>query len=127
MLVGMGNLLGTQRSHGYGFRQNFIPSMGMRFLANAFFLCRYGSGKLIPNKFLPIAISRVRCLLRPRLVVGGVLCYEGVYPRVSALDGAPRVDGANEHREPCKGIGALLMRSGAPSGSLKPHGNHMAA
>jgi hypothetical protein len=37
MLVGMGNLLGTRCPHGYGFGQKFIPSMGMRFLADTFF------------------------------------------------------------------------------------------
>jgi hypothetical protein len=57
MLVGMGNPLGTRNPHGYGFGQNFIPVMGMGFLASVFFLCGYGFGQIIPSAFLPIAIS----------------------------------------------------------------------
>jgi hypothetical protein len=37
MLVGMRNSLGTRNPHGYGFGQNFIPVMGMGFLADVFF------------------------------------------------------------------------------------------
>jgi hypothetical protein len=37
MLVGMGNSLGTRNPHGHGFGQNFIPVMGMGFLAGVFF------------------------------------------------------------------------------------------
>jgi hypothetical protein len=37
MLVGMRNLLGTRNPHEYGFGQNFIPVMGMNFLAGVFF------------------------------------------------------------------------------------------
>jgi hypothetical protein len=37
VLVGMGNPLGTRNPHGYGFGQNFIPVMGMGFLAGVFF------------------------------------------------------------------------------------------
>jgi hypothetical protein len=40
MLVGMENPLGTQNPHGYGFGQNFIPVMGMGFLAGVFFSSR---------------------------------------------------------------------------------------
>jgi hypothetical protein len=57
MLVGMGNPLGTRNPHGYGFEQNFIPVMGMGFLADIFFLHGYGFGQVIPSGFLPIAIS----------------------------------------------------------------------
>jgi hypothetical protein len=57
MLVGMGNPLGTRNPHGYGFGQNFIPVMGMGFLAGVFFLRGYGFGQVIPSGFLPIAIS----------------------------------------------------------------------
>jgi hypothetical protein len=57
MLVGMGNPLGTQNPHGYGFGQSFIPVMGMGFLAGVFFLRGYGFGQVIPSGFLPIAIS----------------------------------------------------------------------
>jgi hypothetical protein len=57
MLVGMGNQLGTLNPHGYGFGQNFIPVMGMGFLAGVFFIRGYGFGQVIPNGFLPIAIS----------------------------------------------------------------------
>jgi hypothetical protein len=57
MLVGMGNPLGTRNPHGYGFGQNLIPVMGMGFLASVFFLRGYGFGQVIPNGFLPIAIS----------------------------------------------------------------------
>jgi hypothetical protein len=38
--VGMGNPLGTRNPHGYGFGQNFIPVMGMGFLAGVFFSSR---------------------------------------------------------------------------------------
>ena len=47
MLVGMENPLGTRNPHGYGFKQNFIPVMGMGFLAGVFFLRGYGFG--VPN------------------------------------------------------------------------------
>jgi hypothetical protein len=57
MLVGMGNPLGTRNPHGYGFGKNFIPVMGMGFLAGVFFLRGYGFGQVIPSGFLPIAIS----------------------------------------------------------------------
>jgi hypothetical protein len=74
MLVGMGNPLGTRNPHGYGFRQNFIPVMGMGFLAGVFFLRGYGFGQVIPSGFLPIAISSVpmlwRALCSSRLVRG---------------------------------------------------------
>jgi hypothetical protein len=53
MLVGMGNPLGTRNPHGYGFGQNFIPVMGMSFLADVFFLRGYEFGQVIPNGFLP--------------------------------------------------------------------------
>ena len=42
MLVGMENPLGTRNPHGYGFGQNFIPVMGMSFLAGVFFLRGHG-------------------------------------------------------------------------------------
>jgi hypothetical protein len=58
MLVGMGNPLVTRNLHGYGLGQNFIPVMGMGFLAGVFFLHGYGFKQVIPNGFLPIAISR---------------------------------------------------------------------
>jgi hypothetical protein len=58
MLVGMGNPLGTQNPHGYGFGQNFIPVMGMDFLAGVFFLRGYGFGQVISSGFLPIVISK---------------------------------------------------------------------
>jgi hypothetical protein len=57
MLVGMGNPLGTRNPHGFGFGQNFIPVMGIGFLAGVFFIRGYGFGQVIPNGFLPIAIS----------------------------------------------------------------------
>jgi hypothetical protein len=57
MFVGMGNPLGTRNPHGYGFGQNFIPVMGMDFLAGVFFLHGYRFGQVIPSGFLPIAIS----------------------------------------------------------------------
>jgi hypothetical protein len=57
MLVGMGNPLGTRNPHGYGFGQNFIPVMGMGFLADVFFLRGYGFGQVIPSVFLPVTIS----------------------------------------------------------------------
>jgi hypothetical protein len=64
MLVGMGNLLGTRNPHGYGFGQNFnfIPVMGMSFLAGVFFLRGYGFSQVIPSGFLPVAISNLGCL-----------------------------------------------------------------
>jgi hypothetical protein len=55
---GYGKPVGTQNPHGYGFGQNFIPIMGMSFLAGIFFLRGYGFGQVIPSGFLPIAISR---------------------------------------------------------------------
>jgi hypothetical protein len=58
MLMGMGNPLGTRNPHGYGFGQNFIPVMGMSFLADVFFLRGYEFGQVITNEFLPIVISR---------------------------------------------------------------------
>jgi hypothetical protein len=58
MLVRMGNPLGTQNPHGHGFGKNFIPIMGMGFLAGIFFLRGYGFGQVIPRGVLPIAISR---------------------------------------------------------------------
>jgi hypothetical protein len=61
MLVGMGNPLGNP--HGYGFGQNFIPVMGMGFLAGIFFLRGYGFGQVIPSGFLPVAISISRVKL----------------------------------------------------------------
>jgi hypothetical protein len=57
MLVGMGNPLGTRNPHGYEFGQNFIPVMGMSFLAGIFFLRRYGFRQVIPNGFLAVTIS----------------------------------------------------------------------
>jgi hypothetical protein len=54
----MGNPLGTRNPHGYGFGKNFIPIMGMGFLAGVIFLCPYGFGQVIPSGFLPIAIYR---------------------------------------------------------------------
>jgi hypothetical protein len=57
MFVGMGNPLGTRNLHGYGFGKNFIPVMGMGFLAGVFFLRGYEFGQVIPNGFLPVAIS----------------------------------------------------------------------
>jgi hypothetical protein len=58
MLVGIGNPLGTRNPHGYGFGQNFIPVMGMSFLACVFFLRGYGFRQVKPSGFLSIAISR---------------------------------------------------------------------
>jgi hypothetical protein len=57
MLVGMRDPLGTKNLHGHGFGQNFICVMGMSFLAGVFFLRGYDFGQVIPNGFLPIAIS----------------------------------------------------------------------
>jgi hypothetical protein len=57
MLVGMGNPLGTQNPHEYGFGQNFISVIGMSFLAGVFFLRGYGFRQVISSEFLPIAIS----------------------------------------------------------------------
>jgi hypothetical protein len=57
MLVGMENPLGTRNPHEYGFGQNFIPVMGMGFLAGVNFIRGYGFGQVIPSGFLPIAIS----------------------------------------------------------------------
>jgi hypothetical protein len=62
MLVGMGHPLGIRNPHGYGFGPNFIPVMGMGFLASVVFLRGYGFEQVIPNGFLPIAISRRACL-----------------------------------------------------------------
>jgi hypothetical protein len=42
VLVGIGNPLGTRNLYGYGFGQNFIPVMGMDFLADVFFIRGYG-------------------------------------------------------------------------------------
>jgi hypothetical protein len=56
-LVSMGNPLSTRNPHGYGFGQNFIPVMGMSFLADIFFFRRYEFGQIIPSGFLPIVIS----------------------------------------------------------------------
>jgi hypothetical protein len=58
MLVGMENPLGTRNPHEYEFGQNFIPIMGMSFLADIFFLRGYKFGQVIPSRFLPVAISR---------------------------------------------------------------------
>jgi hypothetical protein len=55
MLVDMGNPLGTRNLHGYGFGNNFIPVMGMGFLAGVFFLRGYGFGQVIPSGFLPLS------------------------------------------------------------------------
>jgi hypothetical protein len=80
MLVGMGNPLGTRNPHGYGFGQNFIPVMGMGFLADVFFLRGYGFGQVIPSGFLPIAISRPAytvCNLAPYLGVLTVIHITG--------------------------------------------------
>jgi hypothetical protein len=41
--------------------QNFIPVMGMSFLAGVFFLRGYEFGQVIPSGFLPIAISTHWC------------------------------------------------------------------
>jgi hypothetical protein len=57
MLVGMGNLLGTRNPHGYEFGQYFIPVMGISFLAGVFFLHEYRFVQVMPNGFLPVAIS----------------------------------------------------------------------
>jgi hypothetical protein len=57
MLVGIRNPLGIQNPHGHGFGQNFVPVMGMGFLAAVFFLRGYGFGQVIPNEFLSIPIS----------------------------------------------------------------------
>jgi hypothetical protein len=54
MLVGMGNPLGTRNPHGYEFGQNFIPVMGMSFLADIFFLRGYEFGLVILSGFLPL-------------------------------------------------------------------------
>jgi hypothetical protein len=59
----MGNPLGTQNPHGYGFGQNFIPVMGMSFLASVFFLRGYGFRQVIPNEFLLVAISNRKAAL----------------------------------------------------------------
>jgi hypothetical protein len=68
MLVGMGNPLGTRNPHGYEFGQNFIPVMGMSFLAGVFFLRGYGFGQVIPSGFLPIAISSPTLIQRPEFL-----------------------------------------------------------
>jgi hypothetical protein len=57
MLVGMGNPFDTRNSHEYEFGQNFILVIGMCFLAGVFFIRGYRFGQVIPNRFLPIAIS----------------------------------------------------------------------
>jgi hypothetical protein len=54
MLVGMETPLGTRNPHGYGFGQNFIPIMGIDFLASVFFLRGYGFGQVIPAGFYPL-------------------------------------------------------------------------
>jgi hypothetical protein len=41
---------------GMSLGKNFIPVMGMEFLASVFFLRGYGFGQVIPSGFLPIAI-----------------------------------------------------------------------
>jgi hypothetical protein len=88
MLVGMGNPLGTRNSHGHVFGQNFIPVMGMSFLAGLFFLCGYGFGQVIPSRFLPIAISRRAVAsdeLLPRACcgLGRVVALDESWPRTS--------------------------------------------
>jgi hypothetical protein len=60
MLVGMGNPLGTRNPHGYEFEQNFIPVIGIGFLASVFFLRGYEFGQVIPNGFLPIHLLTSR-------------------------------------------------------------------
>jgi hypothetical protein len=55
---GYGKPVGYRNPYGYGFGQNFIPVMGMGFLAGVFFLREYGFGQVIPSGFLPIVISR---------------------------------------------------------------------
>jgi hypothetical protein len=45
MLVGMENPLGIRNPHGYEFEQNFIPVMGMSFLAGVFFFAGMSLGK----------------------------------------------------------------------------------
>jgi hypothetical protein len=57
MLVGMGNPLDTRNPHEYEFGQKFIPVMSMGFLAGVCFLRGYEFEQVIPNEFLPIAIS----------------------------------------------------------------------
>jgi hypothetical protein len=59
MLVGMGNPLGIRNPHGYEFGQNFIAVISISFLADIFFLCGYGFEQVIPNEFLPVAISNM--------------------------------------------------------------------
>jgi hypothetical protein len=57
MLVGMRNPLDTRNPHVYRFGQNFIPVMGMSFLADVIFFRGYEFGQIIPNRFLPVVIS----------------------------------------------------------------------
>jgi hypothetical protein len=45
MLVGMGNSLGIRNPYGYEFGQNFIPVMGIGFLADVFFFADTGLDK----------------------------------------------------------------------------------
>ena len=59
MLVGMENPLGTRNHHGYEFEQNFIPVMGMSFFSGHIFFRGYKFGQIIPNDFLPVAISKL--------------------------------------------------------------------
>jgi hypothetical protein len=95
MLVGMRNPLGTRNPHGYGFRQNFIPVIGMSFLADIFFLRGYRFGQVIPSEFLPVAISKFNTAVafaterQPPSLVGvlprrGSLYKERTRPRCSA-------------------------------------------
>jgi hypothetical protein len=83
MLVGMGNPLGTRNPHGYGFGQNFIPVMGMGFLAGIFFLRGYGFGQVIPSGFLPIAISNCKRQRQDNPTLGGTV-------RICSSEGAPQ-------------------------------------
>jgi hypothetical protein len=69
MLVGIGNPLGIRNPHGYGFGQNFIPVMGMGFLAGVFFLRGYGFGQVIPSGFIPVAISMYTYVLDDKCFV----------------------------------------------------------
>jgi hypothetical protein len=55
---GYGKPVGYPKSAWVWVWQNFIPVMGMGFLADVFFLRGYGFGQVIPNGFLPIAISK---------------------------------------------------------------------
>jgi hypothetical protein len=90
MLVGMVNPLGTQNPHGYGFGQNFIPVMGIGFLAGVFFLRGYGFGQIIPGGFLPIAISICAAKLQLGLAHRTVRWCTGQCPVVHrTVSGAP--------------------------------------